>query len=246
MNLLITGASSGIGAALAAEYARRGAENIFVCGRNAERLDAVCRDIGAASRSAGAKIHQRIIDITDAAAVRAWIVECHATAPLDLVVANAGIGTPDEDEAASRATIATNIDGVANTVFPALDLKVPQIALVSSLTAYHGMPSCPSYAASKAFVKSWGAGLRGKYARCGIKVNTVCPGFVRSRITDRNTCPMPFFMEANKAAWIISRDLAKNKGLITFPWQMRFAMWFLSTLPEFISEKIFAKLPEKA
>ena len=240
-NILITGASSGIGAALAAEYARRGAANIFICGRNAERLAEVADEAAAASVA----FHQKILDVSDAAAVRAWIEECHAIAPLELIVANAGIGTGNESELEIRAMFATNVGGVVNTVLPALDLKIPQIALVSSMTGYHGLPACPAYSASKACIKAWGAGLRGACARDGVKVSVICPGFVRSRITDRNTCPMPFFMEADKAARIIARGLARNKGLITFPWQMRLIMWLAASLPECISEKILAALPEK-
>ena len=244
-NILITGASSGIGAALAVEYAARGAANIFICGRNAERLAEVAAAARAAAAGGRVAMHERTLDVCDAAATRAWIEECNAAAALNLAVANAGVGTGVELEPEIRATFATNVGGVVNTVLPALDLKIPQIALVSSLTAYHGLPACPAYSASKACVKAWGAGLRGAVARDGVNVSVICPGFVRSRITDRNTCPMPFFMEADKAARIIARGLAKNKGLITFPWQMRFAAWLAASLPECVSEKLFASLPSK-
>ena len=79
----------------------------------------------------------------------------------------------------------------------------------------------------------------------GIRVSVVCPGFVRSRITDRNTCPMPFFMEADKAAQIILRRADRNVGLIAFPWQMRFASWALSALPFRLNEFINRFLPAK-
>ena len=251
-NVLITGATSGIGEALALEYATRGAKNIFICGRDEARL----AEVTARCSLENVMVHPSSLDVTDEATVRSWILACDAIAPLDLVVANAGIGSADETEVAIRRLFDTNVGGVVNTVFPALDVfsgeatvglrKRRQIAIVSSITGYHGLPSCPAYSASKACVKAWGAGLRGRYAREGIWINVICPGFVRSRITDRNTCPMPFFMEAEKAARIIARRLERNVGLITFPWQMRLAIWFISMLPDCISMAIFERLPEKA
>ena len=109
----------------------------------------------------------------------------------------------------------------------------------------HGMPTCPSYSATKAGVKAWGEGLRLALAPLGIRVSTICPGFIRSRITDKNTCPMPYFMEADKAAEIIAKRIEKNVGLIAFPWQMRLATWFASALPNRISDFIYSKLPYK-
>ena len=79
----------------------------------------------------------------------------------------------------------------------------------------------------------------------GIKVSVICPGFVRSRITDKNTCPMPFFMEAPRAAQIIARGIAKNKGIIAFPWPLRFSAWLMSCLPNVLSDLIYGNLPKK-
>ena len=87
--------------------------------------------------------------------------------------------------------------------------------------------------------------MRGMLRHEGIKVSVVCPGFVRSRITDRNTCPMPFFMEADKAARVILRRVDRNVGLIAFPWPMRLASWGLSILPFWMNELVNRMLPEK-
>ena len=87
--------------------------------------------------------------------------------------------------------------------------------------------------------------MRGMLRREGIKVSVVCPGFVRSRITERNTCPMPFFMEADQAARIILRRVDRNVGLIAFPWPMRLASWGLSILPFWVNELVNRMLPEK-
>ena len=107
------------------------------------------------------------------------------------------------------------------------------------------LASCPSYSASKAAVKTWGLANRRPLAREGIRMNVVCPGFVRSRITDKNTCPMPFFMEADRAARIILDRVDRNVGLISFPWPMRFASWLLAICPWRIAERISSMLPKK-
>ena len=105
--------------------------------------------------------------------------------------------------------------------------------------------TCPSYSASKACVKAYGEALRLELKKEGINVSVICPGFVRSRITDQNTCPMPFFMEAEDAAAVIASRLERNVGLIAFPWPVRFAAWFGSILPNRLSEFIYSLLPYK-
>lgn len=243
MNVLITGASSGIGEALALACAARG-DRLFLCGRNGERLDAVA----AACRERGATADARTLDVTDESATREWILACDAIAPLDRVFSNAGIATGSETESNARATFATNVGGTVNTVLPAIEVMRPRkrghVILTASIAGYGPLAGCPSYSATKSCVKTWGLSLRGRLRADGISVSVVCPGFVRSRITDRNTCPMPFFMEADKAARIILRRVDRNVGLIAFPWPMRLAAWWLSTLPFWLNDRINRLLPE--
>lgn len=250
-NVLITGASSGIGEALALECARRGAASLFLCGRNEERLSAVAD----ACRALGAEVHARSLDVTDEAGVRRWVEECEATAPLEVVFANAGVATGAEIEENVRRTFATNVGGCLNVALAALACYRArgekgraarrQIVLTASIAGYSPLASCPSYSASKAAVKTWGLANRRPLAREGIRMNVVCPGFVRSRITDKNTCPMPFFMEADRAARIILDRVDRNVGLIAFPWPMRFASWLLAICPWRIAERISSMLPKK-
>ena len=243
------------------ECARRGVRSIFICGRNAERLAAVvkkCEEEAAKHAGDGpAHIDGRIVDVTDAAATRAWIEKCNAAAPLEVVFSNAGIGTGIENEENVRKTFATNVGGGLNVILPAIDLfrqnptspdgrpRRRQIVITASIAGYAPLSTCPAYAGTKAAMKSWGLSLRGMLKGEGIRVNVVCPGFIRSRITDRNTCPMPFFMEADKAARIILDRVDRDVGLIAFPWPMRFGVWLLSVLPWRLSEFISRLLPEK-
>lgn len=244
-SVLITGASSGIGEAVAIGCAKRGAKILFLCGRNRERLEAVA----TTCRSLGAKVETEIVDVTDERAMRVWIEKADAAVPLDLVFANAGIATGTENEANIRRTFATNVGGVLNCALPAIACFRKhgggQLVLTASIAGYAPLVGCPAYSGTKACVKSWGLAMRGFLKKENIRVNVVCPGFVRSRLTDANTCPMPFFMEAPKAAKIIVDRVLKDVPLIAFPWPMRFAVWFLSVLPARLTEWITSLLPEK-
>ncbi len=246
-NILITGASSGIGAAVALECAKRGARNLFLCGRNVERLEAVAADCRAAG---DVNVKADVVDVTDEKAVTSWMEACDAIAPLERVFANAGRGAGRESSENVRATFALNVGGVVNTVLPAIELfrarkAGGQIVITASIAGYAPLQGCASYAGSKAGMKSWGLSLRGFLRPEGIKVNVVCPGFIRSRLTERNTCPMPFFMEAPKAARIIVDRVVRDIGLIAFPWPMRLAVWFLSLLPWRVAAFIGSLLPAK-
>lgn len=247
MNYLITGASSGIGEALALRCAAEHA-NLFLCARDSARLEEVaahCREKGAAM------VCTRILDVTDAEAMARWIRQCDATTALDMVFANAGVATGEETNENVRRTFAINIGGVVNTVLPAIEAfrarqaKNVHIIITASIAGYGPLKSCPAYSATKACVKTWALALRGMLAQESIQVSAVCPGFVRSRITDQNDFPMPFFLEADQAAQLILRRAKRNVGLIAFPWPMRLASWGLSILPYRLNELINRLLPAK-
>ena len=249
--ILITGASSGLGAALADEYAAPGVR-LFLSGRSAERLEAVAQR----ARAQGADCEIAVVDVCDAAAVKAWVEACDDAAPLDLVIANAGIsaGTAGRDGAEPgeqvRAVFATNVDGVLNTILPAIERMEArghgQLALVASLAGYRGVPGAPSYCASKAAVKVLGEGLRGSLHGKGLKVSVICPGYVRTPMTDVNDFPMPLIMDAGRAARIIRKGLARNRGRISFPLPMTAAVWLLQALPPAWTDPILRRLPRKS
>lgn len=237
--VLITGASSGIGEALAKAYSADGAR-LFLSGRNADRLAAVAEACCGAETA--------VLDATDAAGMRAWIEAADDSAPLDLVIANAGI-SGGGGEAADRQIFDVNLTGVLNTLYPALDRMTDHgsgtVALVSSIAGNRGLASAPAYSASKAAVLAYGEALRGRLAGSGVTVSVICPGFVRSRITDANDFPMPFFMEADRAAAIVKRRLARGDAKITFPWQMRFVGWTLRAMPSPLAARLLSRMPRK-
>ena len=194
-----------------------------------------------------------MIDVTDRGAMAAWVAECDTTSALDLVIANAGISTGTgqggENDEQTRAIFATNVDGVLNTVLPAIAAMRPrragQVALMSSLASFRGMPGAPAYCASKAAVRVWGESLRGDLARHGIRVSVICPGFVVTRMTAVNKFPMPFLMDAAKAARIMADGLARNKGRIAYPWPTAFGAWLGAVLPDALMDWIGRKMPAK-
>jgi NADP-dependent 3-hydroxy acid dehydrogenase YdfG len=244
-SILITGASSGLGAALARIYARPGAL-LFLSARSKERLDDVANDC----RARGAVVERAVLDVTDRQAMADWILAADSASPLDLVIANAGISAgshkgEEENDEQTRAVFATNVDGVLNTLLPILPgmrrRKRGQVAIMSSLAGFRGMAQSPAYCASKAAERVLGEGLRLRLRPEGVRVSVICPGFVRTPLTDRNNFTMPFLMEVERAASIIKLGLALDRGRISFPGPLVFAVWLLSLLPHRFSDALLGR-----
>jgi len=248
MNLLITGASSGIGAALACEYAAAGVM-LHLLGRNSQRLQAVANEC----RARGAEVRTASIDITDRDAMHAYIEKADTDTPLDLVIANAGIsaGTGGVQEPIEQVEqiFAVNLQGVLNTVLPVAPRMVARgaghLAIMSSLAGIRALPPCPAYSASKAAVRYYGDALRGVVKPHGVMVSVICPGYIHTPLTAANDFPMPFIMSAERAAKRIRCGLLAKKARIAFPNRLYLPLCWLAALPIFLSDLIFARLPSK-
>lgn len=248
ISIFITGASSGLGKALAESYAAPD-KCLFLCGRNKERL----YETAANCKEKGAEVYTYLFDVTDAFAVQEAILNADGVHPIDLLIANAGIsggvlGEP-EGGAQTRQIFNTNVFGVVNSVLPTLERmrkrKSGQVVVISSIAGYRGLPYAPAYSASKSCVKAWGEALRGWLKDENIKVNVVCPGFIKTPLTDANAFKMPFLMQPTRAAKIIIKGIAKNKPIIAFPLPMAFGAWLMSALPACIIHPILRHLPKK-
>ncbi|NYZ14897.1 SDR family NAD(P)-dependent oxidoreductase [Azospirillum sp. RWY-5-1] len=247
-SIVITGASSGIGESLARLYAARGIA-LALTGRDRDRLEAVA----AACRGQGAAVTAAVIDVTDREGMAEWLLGVDQAAPVDLLIANAGVsagtGRAGETEEQARFIFDVNLTGVLNSIHPLLPAmrqrRRGQIAIVSSLAGFRGMPGAPAYSASKAAVRVYGEALRGELAADGVEVSVVCPGFVRSRMTARNPFPMPFLMDGETAARIIRSRLARNRGRIAFPWPTAAAVWLLAALPPGLTDRLLRAAPKK-
>ena len=234
-SIVVTGASSGIGEALALDYAAPGVA-LALNGRDGARLQAVAD----ACRAKGAIVDAQQVDVTDRATLAAWLTAFDDAHPVDLLIANAGVSIDNgnsslDDFSIIRQTMAVNIDGVLNTVEPLVGRMTArrrgQIAVVSSLAGFIGLPYSASYNASKAAVRVWGESIRYVLKKSGVGVSVICPGFVISRITAQAPFYMPFLMSAERASAIIRRGLACNKARIAFPVGTKAAVWFGGLLP---------------
>ena len=234
-SIVITGASSGIGEALALDYAAPGVA-LALTGRDAGRLDAVA----AACRARGATVEAGRIDVVDREALAEWLTKFDDAHQVDLLIANAGISIDKDNSSLDdfsivRKTLDVNVGGVLNTVEPLVARMTArrrgQIAVVSSLAGFVGLPYSASYNASKAWVRVWGESIRYVLKKSGVGVSVICPGFVVSRMTAQAPFKMPFLMTSARASRIIRSGLARNRPRIAFPMPTKAAVWFGGLLP---------------
>lgn len=241
--ILITGATGAIGGALAEAYAAIGVE-LHLHGRNEAKLLAVA----ARCIALGATVLLQRFDVRDTIALRAWLNIVCKDAALDLVIVNAGmntnIGLAGEGEPWEEVEALIDINlkacmAMAHAVLPAMRQRGGgQIALVSSLAGYFGLPVTPAYCASKAGVKAYGEALRGWLASEGIRVNVIMPGYVDSPMCKAMPGPKPFLWHPARAARFIQNGLAKDSARISFPFPLNLGTWFLAVLPAAVSLRI--------
>lgn len=245
--ILITGATSAIGSALAHTYAAPGV-TLLLHGRDQAKLSPVVEDC----ERLGATVVTASFDVREIGALREWITYCSQTYALDLVIANAGVNIdngPDNQgetwEDMDRLT-EVNVRAAMSTVRAAVPAmrsrKKGHLVLISSLAAYYGLPVTPSYSASKAAVKAYGEALRGWLAPDGVMVSVVMPGYVSSQMCDDMPGPKPFLWTPDQAARVIRSGLEKKRPLIRFPFWLGQGCWWLSVLPPSWSDRILRLL----
>ncbi len=241
--VLITGATGGIGQALAGKYAASRCK-LALHGRDAARLERLAGDC----RGRGASVVAGVFDIRDGDRLRSWVESVEARTPIDLAVINAGVtaNVRETPNGEAWSTIEHVIDVNLRAALATIDAVLPymlqrrsgQIALISSLSAYYGLPVTPSYCATKAGLKAYGEALRGWLKPRGVSVSVVLPGFVDSAMSERFPGPKPFMQSPDRAARIIVSGLARGRARISFPFPLNLGMWALATLPPSWSEQI--------
>lgn len=244
--ILITGATSAIGAALAEEYATLGCE-LLLQGRNSERLQAVA----AQCRAKGASVETKLLDLTDRPALAAWLEELESDCP-DLLIANAGININTGHD--GKGEVWTEVENllelnirstlaVIHHLLPAMKQRGSgQLAILSSLAAWQGLPATPSYCASKAALKVYGEALRLGLADQGIRVSVVMPGYVDSAMCRAMPGPKPFLWKPEQAARVIRKGLARNQARISFPFPLNLGCWLLALIHPELSAGLLRRM----
>lgn len=246
--ILITGASSGIGKALAASYAQRG-KTLILIGRDARRLE----DAAAECRSFGATVEIGAIDVRDSEKVREFILKMDERYNVDLLIANAGVSAVvSEGEIIESAEITMsifeiNLLGVVNVVqaiVPQMCVRGKgQIALMGSMAAVRGLPQSPAYCATKSAVHLYAESLRGSLSKHGVLMTLIIPGFVNTPFNAQLSSPKPMALSAERAAAIIQRGLQKGKREIVFPRSLYFLIRVGSLLPTPLVDAFLIRIP---
>lgn len=245
---IITGASSGIGWALAKELARQGAR-VGLVARRSEELQALTDAITASGGTAAFVA----ADVADRDAAIAAIRDLGSRlGPIDLLVANAGVGAPTTLDPVNIAVFEkmyrVNVFGVVYAIEAVLPEMLARrhghLAAVSSMAGFKGLPGEWGYTSSKAAVNNLMEGLRIQLRDRGIAVTTICPGFIKTPMTAVNQFHMPWLLEADDAARRIARALARKQKVFNFPWQMGWLMKLAGWLPDWVVARAMSKYNE--
>ncbi len=249
MNVFITGASSGIGAALARHYAGTGA-NLGLVARRQAPLDQLVSTLPAQGRVIARAGDVRVAsELSDAAT--AFVARFGVP---DIVIANAGIsqGTSTEhadDAAVFRAILDTNVLGIVHSFQPFLaamrERRCGTLVGIASVAGFRGLPGAGAYSASKAAAIAYLESLRVELLDSGLQVVTVCPGYVATPMTAKNPYRMPFLVDADRGARLIARAIERQRHFYVFPWPMAIVGWALRALPRPLYGALFRNAPRK-
>lgn len=240
--IVLTGASSGIGRALAIELGRRGAELVIAARRKSE-LESLAQEIAAV----GGTAHVLVLDVANVAAVKDGLAEAdRMVGGFDTVIANAGVGINDPEDAFNWEDVERMLDVNVRGAFATLVHAIPylrargggQLSAVTSLAGRRGLPASGAYSASKAAVSVFLETLRVDLLAENIRVTDIQPGFVDTPMTQRNRFKMPFIWSAEKAASYISDELEGAPGVIAFPLPLDMVTSAVSMLPNLIYDPL--------
>lgn len=249
----ITGASSGIGRALALAYAAPG-RHLLLIGRDAGRLAAVAD----AARAAGADVETAALDVRDRAAMASFLTAADAARPIDLVIANAGITTglgPDdvtEDPEAVRAIVATNLLGPLNTVEPLIQPMCARgrghLAFVGSIAGLRGLPYSPAYCLTKSAIQAYSESIRGRLEARGVTVTLIVAGMVKTPLNDSIQAVKPGELSDVAAAALIKRGLDRRRAIVAFPaflyWATRLGRLIPARVYDRIMNRVTVHVPQ--
>ena len=248
MRVFITGASSGIGAAMARKFDTLGAQ-VALVGRSQEKLDGVMRLM----------LHPEnhttyALDVTDRAALFAAARDFDGRAPVDIVLANAGISVGvktenEEDLDVMEKVYRTNVFAMAATFHPFIEPMSKrgggQFAGIASVGGIRGLPGSEAYCSSKAAAINYLESLRNDVRKYGIRVTTICPGFVRTPLTAQNPYKMPFILEPEAFAERAVKAILAKDSYRVIPWQMAWVARLLKILPDAVFDWALSGRGEK-
>ncbi len=244
--VVVTGASSGLGAGLARSYARPG-RVLGLVGRDPSRLAAVAAVCGGL----GATVHAARLDVGDAVAMADWLERLDAVAPVELAVANAAVsgGTgPDgttESLAAATTLVRTNLLGAMHTIGPLLPRMLARggghLAVVASVAAYRGLADSPAYCAAKAGVRLYGESLRTALKPRGIAVSVILPGFFTSPMSQRHLGARPLCITLEEAVARVRYGLDRRHRRIVFPRRLGLLLQAADLLPAWLGDSILRR-----
>ena len=246
--VFITGASSGIGAAFAAHYARVGAE-LGLCARRLAPTQALLSNLGTRGACYQA-------DVTDSRALQAAASDFIARfGPPDIVIANAGVGAGTltenaDDLAVFRTIMDTNVLGIVTTFQPFVaamrERASGTLVGIASVAGFRGLPGGSAYSASKSAAITYLESLRVELHGSGVSVVTICPGYIRTPLTEHNRYRMPFLIDADDAVRRMARVIAAKRRFAVIPWQMALVSVVLRRVPRWLYDRVFARAPRKA
>lgn len=247
MKVVISGASDGLGLALARHYLERGAA-VAAVARRGELLETLAAEFPG-------KVFCHALDVRNAAAMQEAARDFIARAGVpDIVIANAGVSAGTltehaEDLEVFRQIMDINMLGMVQTfqpfIAPMRAARHGTLVGIASVAGFRGLPGAGAYSASKAAAIAYLESLRVELHGSGVKVVTVCPGYIRTPMTAVNPYPMPFILEPDEAARRIARVIEHGRSFAVVPWQMGMAGWLLRRLPNWLYDRLFANAPHK-